>query len=157
MTRIFPPPHVEYDKGHGRIEKRTIQASDALNKYFQPFFPYVGQVFRITRLTTDLKGKNPQKHVHYGMTSLTPDKAGPERLLKLSRNHWHIENKVHYVRDVTYDEDRSQVRTGSGPRVMASLRNAAISILRLWGYTNIAQAIRYCSWDRSLPLQLIGA
>lgn len=157
MTRIFPPPHVERDKGHGRIEKRTIQTSDALNEYLKSVFPYVGQVFRITRVTTNLQGKDRQEHLHYGITSLTPDKADSKRLLSLSRNHWHIENRLHYVRDVTYDEDRSQVRIGSGPRVMASLRNAAISIFRLWGYTNIAQAIRACSWNKALPLQLIGA
>ena len=120
-TRIFPPPYVECDKGHGRIEKRSIQASNALNEYLEPLFPYVGQVFRITRITTDLKGNNFQKQVHYGITSLTATQADLKRLLSLSRNHWHIENKIHYVRDFTYDEDRSQVRTGSGPRVMASL------------------------------------
>ena len=155
-TRIFPPPYVEIDKGHGRIEKRSIQASNALNEYLEPLFPYVGQVFRITRITTDLKGNNFQKQVHYGITSLTATQADLKRLLSLSRNHWHIENKIHYVRDFTYDEDRSQVRTGSGPRVMASLRNAAISILRLWGYSNIAKAIRECSWNQALPLELIG-
>ena len=116
----------------------------------------MGQVFRITRITTNLKGNNFQKQVHYGITSLTATQADLKRLLSLSRNHWHIENKIHYVRDFTYDEDRSQVRTGSGPRVMASLRNAAISILRLWGYSNIAKAIRECSWNQALPLELIG-
>ncbi len=119
--------------------------------------PYVGQVFRITRVTTNLQGEDRQEHIHYGITSLTPDKADSKRLLSLSRNHWHIENRIHYVRDVTYDEDRSQVRIGSGPRVMASLRNIAISIFRLWGYINIAQAIRTCSWNKALSLQLIGA
>jgi len=157
ITRIFPPPYFEHDKGHGRIEKRSIQVSDALNEYLEPFLPYIGQVFRITRVTTDLKGENRQEHVHYGITSLTSEKAGSKRLLNLSRNHWHIENRVHYVRDFTYDEDRSQVRIGSGPRVMASLRNVAISIFRLWGYTNIASANRACSWNRTLSLQLIGA
>ena len=156
-TRIFPPPYVEIDKGHGRIEKRSIQASNALNEYLEPLFPYVGQVFRITRITTDLKGNNFQKRVHYGITSLISEQADLKRLLSLSRNHWHIENRIHYVRDFTYDEDRSQVRTGSGPRVMASLRNIAISILRLWGYSNIAKAIRECSRNQALPLELIGA
>ncbi len=156
MTRIFPPPYSEYDKGHGRIEKRTIQVSDALNEYLEPLFPYVGQVFRINRITTNLKGEQRQEYVHYGITSLTPEQADPKRLLNLSRNHWHIENRVHYVRDVTYDEDRSQVRTGSGPRVMAGLRNAAIGILRLWGFTNIASANRTCSWNRKIILQMVG-
>lgn len=156
MTRIFPPPYSECDKGHGRIEKRTIQVTDALNEYLEPLFPYVGQVFRINRITTNLKGEERQEYVHYGITSLTPEQAAPERLLNLSRNHWHIENRVHYVRDVTYDEDRSQVRTGSGPRVMAGLRNAAIGILRLWGFTNIASANRTCSWNKEVILNMVG-
>lgn len=76
------------------------------------------------------------------MTSLPPEKADPHRLLKLVRGHWQIENGLHWVRDVTFDEDRSQVRTGMGPRALASLRNLAISLFRLNGYTNVAQALR---------------
>ena len=71
------------------------------------------------------------------------ERADARRLLGLLRGHWGIENKVHYVRDVTFDEDRSQVRTGSAPQVMATLRNTAISLLRLSGATSIAAALRF--------------
>jgi predicted transposase YbfD/YdcC len=74
--------------------------------------------------------------VVYGVTSLNPERATPGRVLDLVRGHWHIENKSHWVRDVTFDEDRSQVRCGSIPQVMAALRNAAIGLLRWAGHTN---------------------
>jgi len=81
----------------------------------------------------------------YGVTSPAPADASPERLLNLVQDHWGIENRLHWVRDVDYNEDHSQVRTGSAPRAMATLRNLAISVLRLYGKSNIASAIRRCS------------
>ena len=92
----------------------------------------------------------------YGITSLSPQKADPARVLSLNRNHWSIENRVHWVRDVTFDEDRSQVRKKAGPHVMASLRNLVISLLRMAGAKNIARSLRSCSWNRNLPLRLVG-
>lgn len=71
------------------------------------------------------------------------------------RGHWGIEDRLHWVRDVTYDEDRSQVRTGNGPRVMASLRNLAIAMLRLTGHASIAAALRYHARQPGRPLQTI--
>ena len=142
------------DKGHGRIETRRIWTSTELKGYIE--FPYHEQVVRIERSVADLDG-NPLRHeVVSGITSLTPDKAGPERLLQINREHWGIENKLHYVRDVTYDEDRCRIRTKSGPRVMASLRNIAIGILRLRKHTNIAQAVRHYAAKQHLTLDLIG-
>lgn len=93
----------------------------------------------------------------YGTTSLTPEKAGPERILELSRGHWTIENRLHWVRDVTFDEDRSQIRKASGPRVMASLRNLAISLLRIAGVSYIAEALRTCArHGNALAFRIIG-
>jgi Transposase DDE domain len=94
--------------------------------------------------------------VAYGITSLPPTAADPARLLALNRAHWAIENRLHWVRDVTFDEDRCRVRKGAGAHVMASLRNVAISLLRLAGAANIAQALRRCAWNRSHALRLIG-
>jgi predicted transposase YbfD/YdcC len=91
----------------------------------------------------------------YGVTSLSPDKASPARLLELNRAHWGIENKLHWVRDVTFDEDRSQVRTGNGPRIMAGLRNLVINILRICGATNIAAALRSFAFKTIRALELI--
>lgn len=92
----------------------------------------------------------------YGATSLTPKKADAARLLKLNRGHWCIENRLHWVRDVTFDEDRSQVRKGSGPQVLATLRNLAISLFRLNEIKNIAQAVRNCGYNQENALQFIG-
>lgn len=147
--------HQEVNKGHGRIETRRIQCSTALNGYIN--FPYAAQVFRLERASTNLKGLNPKREMSYGITSLSPEKATSADLLKLSRCHWSIENSLHWVRDVTFDEDRSQVRTGAGPRMMAILRNLAISLHRLiGGATNIAAALRHCNWNPSQTLQMIG-
>jgi len=78
----------------------------------------------------------------YGVTSLEQKRASAERLLELNRGHWEIENRVHHVRDVTYDEDRCRIRTDNGPRMMASIRNLAISIARMMGFRYIPQANR---------------
>lgn len=147
------------DKGHGRIEVRHIRTSTELNGYLD--FPHVGQVFCIERITTNLqgnvlRGRKGTRELCVGLTSLTPEQAGPERLLKLNREHWHIENRLHHVRDVTYDEDRSQVRRGHRPHAMASLRNAAISLLRLAGATNIAAATRELDRRPEAIARLIG-
>ncbi len=90
------------------------------------------------------------------MTSLGPEAATPKRVGALARGHWEIENRLHWVRDVVYDEDRSQVRTGNGPRVMASLRGFAIGCLRLAGYQRIASGIRRLAWSWSRVLALLG-
>lgn len=83
----------------------------------------------------------------FGVTSLSRKEASGARLLSLNRNHWIIENKIHYVRDVTFDEDRSRVRKDNGPRVMATLRNLVISIFRILGFEFIPQAIRrFAHW-----------
>lgn len=119
-------------------------------------FPYLAQVFCLKRSTTDLSGENPRCELVYGITSLSAHKASPQKLLTLNRGHWSIENKVHWVRDVTFDEDRCRIRKGKGAQVMASLRNLAISLLRMAGAQNIAQALRCCSWNPNYPLRLIG-
>jgi hypothetical protein len=78
----------------------------------------------------------------YFITSAHRELAGARRLLQWARGHWSIENRGHYVRDVTFGEDASRIRKGSGPEVMAAVRNAAIGFLRSTGATNIAETIR---------------
>lgn len=93
----------------------------------------------------------------YLITSLSKDKADAQRLLALNRGHWEIENRVHWVRDVNFDEDRSQVRTGAGPRVMATLRNLAISLLRLRDKSRrIAEALRDLAARPHMALAMVG-
>ena len=142
------------DKGHGRLERRSTETSTALNGYLD--FPHVGQVCRIERTVTQCKSGKTHRETVYGVTSLRPEQADARQIGELVRGHWEIENRLHWVRDVTFDEDRSQVRTGSGPRALASLRNFVISCLRLAGCANIAQGLRHMAWDWHLPLTLLG-
>ena len=94
--------------------------------------------------------------VVYGVTSLSAERATPTRVLELVRGQWQIEHKSHGVRDVTFDEDRSQVRCGNIPQVMATLRNTAIGLLRWAGHTNIAAACRQLAAQPIQALALIG-
>lgn len=126
-------------------------------KTIKSAFPYAQQVFTLERVTTDLSGKELRRDVSLGITSLSPKSASPALVLQHTRGHWEIENRLHWVRDVTYDEDRSQVRTGAGPRVMATLRNLSISLHRLLGRAkNIASAIRQCSCNPLRALAMLG-
>jgi hypothetical protein len=151
---LFPPPAVTIDKAHGRLEQRSVQTSTALNTYLD--FPYVGQVFRIVRNVKHCKSGRKHQETVYGISSLQPERANAGKIGEVVRGHWEIENRLHWVRDVTFDEDRSQVRTGSGPRILASLRNFTISCLRLAGFTNIAQGLRQLAWRWEWPLTLLG-
>ena len=103
-----------------------------------------------------LAGTDPRTEVSYAITSLPAAAASPARLLQLIREHWAIENRVHYVRDRVFDEDRSQVRKHRGPHAMASLRNLALSLLRLAGADNIAAALRFCARHVRAILRLLG-
>ncbi len=109
----------------------------------------------MTRHRAALTGELISVETAFFITSLSAERAGPERLAELVRGHWGIENRLHYVRDVTFDEDRSQIRTGNAPRVMATLRNVAISVLRLAGHANIAAGIRSMGRDITRVLELL--
>ena len=146
--------HETIDKGHGRLEIRRIWASTELNNYLE--FPCHQQVMRIERITEMLKSGKQRHEVVYSITSLSPEKASPQRLLELNRGHWSIENSLHHVRDTTFDEDRSQIRTKTAPQVMSTLKNLAISILRLNSFRNIASALRHFAAKQHLTLALIG-
>lgn len=126
------------DKGHGRHERRTLQATSALNDYLD--WPGVAQVGQIES-TVKRDGKTSCETRCF-ITSVPRSEAGAAQLMKWSRGHWSIENRSHYVRDVTLSEDASRVRKKSGPQVMAAIRNAAIGWLRSTGVSNIAEALR---------------
>lgn len=137
---------------HGdRQEERRLWASSALRGYLD--WPGAQQACKVERVTTH-KGK-VSREVRYAITSLG-DEVGAIQLLKHVRGHWGIENRLHYVRDVTFGEDASQVRKGSAPQVLAGLRNAVVGILRQEGWTNIAEALRYNAWQPKAALQLLG-
>ena len=142
------------DHAHGRIEHRRLTVSSALVGYSD--WPGLQQVFRLERETILRKTGEIRRESVYGVTSLSPAQADPERLLSLTRHHWRIENRSHWVRDVTFDEDRSQVRRGSIPEVMAAFRNTAIGLLRVAGESNIAAACRRLAANPRSALALIG-
>jgi predicted transposase YbfD/YdcC len=147
----------EGEVGHGRIERRELLCSEVGAKRIR--WPGVAQIFVVRRERTQKRTGKREVETVYGITSLTAKQADARVLLGLVRGHWKIENQSHYVRDVTFDEDRSQTRSGSLPQVMAALRNTAIGLIRLSGRGNVAAACRYYAarpWDavallRSLP------
>jgi hypothetical protein len=126
------------EKGHGRLERRTLSATTALNEYLD--WPGVAQVGRIES-AVERDGKSSAE-IRYFITSVPRGVAGAKDLLRWSRGHWTIENQSHYVRDVSMGEDASRIRKGSGPEVMAALRNLAIGFMRSTGASNIAEAMR---------------
>jgi predicted transposase YbfD/YdcC len=138
------------DRGHGRVELRTLMAVTVGG------FPHAAQVIQVTRKTRDLGARRWRTMTVYAVTSLTHGQASPARLADLIRGHWAIENGLHWVRDVTFDEDASQLRTGTGPHIMACLRNLAIGILSRAGPANLAAALRHHSRDPTRPLPTLG-
>ncbi len=141
-------------KGHGRMEYRTLQASVELNDYLD--WPGVQQVFQLERRTIILKtGQERQERV-YGVTSLPPERAEAERLLQVTRIYWQIENRSHWVRDVTFGEDHSQVRKGTLPQMLAALRNVVIGLLRHHRFRFIPDGWDFFSAHPSKALAAIG-
>lgn len=140
--------------GHGRIEQRRLQTSNVLAGYSD--WPGLAQVFQLERQVIIKKTGEVREEVVAGVTSLAPERADAARLLALVRGQWHMENQSHWVRDVTFDEDRSQVRCGNIPQVMAALRNTVIGLMRWAGYTNMAAACRRFAAQPREALHLIG-
>ncbi len=133
-----PTTHSIDDRGHGRLERRTIRVAPADDT----LFPGAAQAFRLRRDTGGLDGVMTRKEIVYGITSMPADLADPAHLNHYERRHWVVENRLHWVRDVSFDEDRSQLRTGTAPRALATFRNLAVSAFRLAGRANIAHARR---------------
>lgn len=151
---IFPPKVKTLDKGHGRSEIRSLSSSDKLKGYVE--FPHVERVFRIDRVRIINKTGEKSDVREYGITSLTKEQADDKMLLDIIRGHWTIENRVHHVRDMAFDEDRSQVRTKNGPRVMAIIRNLVMNILRMLGVKNITQCLRENALNHSRIFEILG-
>lgn len=133
-----PVSHVMTGRGHGRAERRTIQVLPAP----EGIWPYARQVFLIERYVHDLQGNLTSAVAALGLTALSAAQASPERLNWLVRDHWGIE-AMHWLRDLDFDEDRSQLRRGSAPQIMAGLRNLAIGLIHATGRTSIAPTLRW--------------
>ena len=142
--------HTATDIGHGRREQRTIEVLPVPPGVK---FPHAARVFRLHRhVIYTATGTTHTETVH-GITSLA---TSPEQLAGHIRGHWHIENRLHWVRDVTFNEDACHIRTGNAPRVMAGLRNLAIGALRMAGHNNIAKGLRHIGRDYTRALTLLG-
>jgi predicted transposase YbfD/YdcC len=131
----------QVEKGHGRIEKRTLTASGELKGHIT--WPYAEQVFKLER---EFKQMNTGKVTHevvYGVTSLTAQEAGAKRLLEITRSHWGIESGLHYRRDVTLHEDRCRVRTGHAAHALAVINNLVLGLFARLGYTSAPEARRH--------------
>jgi predicted transposase YbfD/YdcC len=142
-------------KGHGRLETRTLECSTAGADYLT--WPGIAQIMRRTCERRILKTGKYSVEVSYGLTNLGPDEARAVQLEALWRGHWTIENRKHYVRDVTLGEDGGQAYRGSTPQALASLRNALIDLMRQRGWTNLADALRHYGASVPRVLALIGA
>lgn len=132
--------------------QRRLQTSNRLANF--DGWPDLTQACRLTRTTT----RDGQTHteVEYAITSVPRPQADAARLLGWWRGHWGIENREHWVRDVTFDEDRCRIRKGEAPQNLAALRNALISLLRLHGHANIAAGLRFCTWKTQRLLAMLG-
>lgn len=129
------------EKGHGRIERRTLTVSRDLKGYID--WPYVEQVFKLEREFKQLTTGQVTQEVVYGVSSLSAAEADANQLLAITRRHWGIENGLHYRRDVTLREDRSRLRTGQAPHMIAAINNLVLGVMAHLGYTNAPQARRH--------------
>lgn len=153
---VEPPPGEVFataeqeDRGHGRHEIRRLAASTALTGYLD--WPDVAQVVQVERVVE--AGGQTSGETRYAVTSHGSE-VGPDHLLGMVRGHWGIENRLHYVRDVTMGEDASRIRTGAAPQVLAALRNVVLNLLHHQGTTNVAARLREIGWQGT-ALHLLG-
>ena len=142
------------NKAHGRLETRTLQATTELNTYLD--WPGLHQVLRLERRWLTLKTGQLTVEVRYGMTSLAPQQADADRLLQLWRGHWTIENNLHWTRDVTFGEDDDKTWRDNAPQVLATLRNAVLSLLHVFGFPSIKAARQFYAAFPSHAFDLLG-
>jgi predicted transposase YbfD/YdcC len=140
------------DRHKGRLEVRQIRVTTSMNAYLA-CWPGLAQVALLKRSVTTA-GKHSEEVV-YLITNLPPLQAGPDRLLHLIRGHWRIETGLHYVRDVTFQEDRSHIRTGHAPQVLAALRNLVITLIHRHGSTQIAVTRRWFAFHPEKALAVL--
>lgn len=165
LTLFFQHPAIAADyeqtdrvqtitKGHGRLETRTLECSTAGADYL--VWPGIAQIVRRTCERTVIKTGKHSVEVSYGLTNLGSDEARAAQLEVLWRGHWTIENRKHYVRDVTLGEDHGQAYCGSTAQALASLRNALIDLMRQHGWNNLADALRHYGASVPRVLTLLG-
>lgn len=141
------------EKSHGRMAWRELTASQALKGYVD--WPYAEQVFQLERTFKRVADGKITHEIVYGITSLTRQEAGPERLLEITRSHWAIENSLHYRRDETLREDWCHLRVGHADRAMALLNNLILGLLARLGYRNVPEARRYYAAHLEQAVRLV--
>jgi predicted transposase YbfD/YdcC len=144
--------HKESEVGHGRLETRVVQAVT----WTSLAFPHVKQVARVTRHRTDRATGKRTRETVYLVTDLSALEAAPETLGRYARGHWGVENKIHYVRDVTFGEDASRIRSGHGPQNASTLRSVAMNYLRTMGISIADAKRRIALSPHKAPLDLFG-
>lgn len=143
----------EYDKGHGRLEKRQLTVSAQVTNTLD--WPYAAQGFVLHRTRTVCRSGKVTEQTVYGITSLEPLATPPATLLDLTRQHWNIENGLHYRRDVTFKEDRCRMKSAHAAECLAIFNNLAIGLLRWLGWDNLARARRHYGAHLMEALQVI--
>lgn len=143
----------EHDKGHGRLEKRQLTTSAQMTNTLD--WPYAAQGFVLHRTRMVCSSGKVTEQTVYGITSLGPLEAPPTTLLDLTRQHWNIENGLHYRRDVTFKEDRCRQKSAQAAECLAIFNNLAIGLLRWLGWDNLARARRHYGAHLMEALQVI--
>lgn len=141
-----------FNKGHGRLEHRHLTSSTLLNEHLD--WPGVNQICRVVR-TRSVAGKTSAE-VSYAITSISRDSSNADDLLHWWRSHWGIENRVHWIRDEVFGEDRCRVRTGAAPQILAGIRNLAINWLRSNKVPSICTELRQNSWNSQRLFAKLG-
>ena len=147
--------YTTYDKQHGRLEKRTLESTTALNDYLQ--WPGVAQILRRTCQRKQIKSGKVTTHVRYAVTSLSRTMVSLDQIEAAWRRHWTIENQLHYVRDVSFGEDHCQIHFGHAPQALAALRNAILALFRFEGWPATPTAFRHFDAHPQHALRLLGA
>lgn len=147
------------EKAHGRLERRALRGRRLLRCGEVDWLDFPGACQGLARVCSArlLASRQERAAVTYALTSLTPERASLPELATLWRGHWTIENQAHYVRDVTCHEDRGHARRGQTPQTLAALRNAALALFRLAGWTNMAAAFRHANASLAHAFTLLGA
>jgi hypothetical protein len=146
------------NRGHGRLEVRTLQTSEMLNDYLD--WPGLTQVYRLERTFHWVRQGQIYKtstEVEFGITSLTRPVAPPARVLAIRRQHWLIETGLHYRRDVTFHEDATRMTIGPAGRILAIIHNLVLGLLKSAGFTNAAQGRRWFAGHLPQALALLIA
>ena len=145
--------HKTVQKGHGRVEVREMWTSTQMNEWFEKEWAGIAHVFKIRRYVK--KKDTEHEEIVYGFTNLPRKKANARRLLELNQKHWHVENRLHYRRDVTLGEDACQVRVKGAPQALAALNGGILALMDYLGVSNVASQMRHFCAQPQEALQLL--